>query len=48
MVAQSATTTTNQVLALHPGVQLPGLPKDVDWMTLRKDDSVTRIWCCPR
>jgi hypothetical protein len=48
VVAQSATTTTNQVLGLHPGTQMAGYPKDVDWMTLRKDDSQTRIWCCPR
>lgn len=48
VVAKAGTTTTNQVLGLHPGTQLAGLPKDVDWMTMQKDDSITRIWCCPR
>lgn len=48
VVVKSASTTTSQVLGLHPGAQLGGLPKDIDWMTLSKDDSVTTIYCCPR
>ncbi|MBI2384838.1 MAG: hypothetical protein HYV14_02375 [Elusimicrobia bacterium] len=34
--------TTTQVRALNPTTG------SEDWMTLKKNDSSTRIWCCPR
>lgn len=37
---------TTQVLGLNPGVQMGGYPKDVDWLTLNKDDQGVTYYCC--
>lgn len=42
IVEAGAGQTSTQVRGLNPATGAEG------WMTLKKDDSVTRIWCCPR
>lgn len=42
IVEAGAGQTSTQVRGLNPATGAES------WMTLKKDDSVTRIWCCPR